>query len=81
MNRFTAVLLLLIPGCAWGAVTDSSSAGFTIQSAYTVKASPSEVYGRFMRVGEWWNPAHTYSGDAHNLSIEEKPMGCFCEKL
>jgi hypothetical protein len=32
-------------------------------------------------VGDWWNPEHTYSHDAHNLSIDEKPMGCFCEKL
>jgi hypothetical protein len=26
-------------------------------------------------------PSHTFSGNAHNLSIEEKAMGCFCEKL
>ena len=24
---------------------------------------------------------HTFSGDSHNLSIDDKPMGCFCEKL
>jgi hypothetical protein len=24
---------------------------------------------------------HTFSGDAHNLSIDDKAMGCFCEKL
>ena len=24
---------------------------------------------------------HTFSGNWHNLSIEEKPGGCFCEKL
>ena len=33
------------------------------------------------KVAEWWNPAHTFSGDARNLSIEERPGGCFCEKL
>jgi uncharacterized protein YndB with AHSA1/START domain len=32
-------------------------------------------------VGEWWSAEHTYSHDAHNLSIEEKVAGCFCEKL
>jgi hypothetical protein len=24
---------------------------------------------------------HTFSGDAHNLSIDDKATGCFCEKL
>jgi hypothetical protein len=32
-------------------------------------------------VGKWWNPAHTYSGDSRNLSIDRKVGGCFCEKL
>lgn len=32
-------------------------------------------------MGEWWDASHTFSGDAHNLTIEEKPGGCFCEKL
>jgi hypothetical protein len=32
-------------------------------------------------VGDWWNSMHTFSGGAHNLSIEDKAMGCFCEKL
>jgi uncharacterized protein YndB with AHSA1/START domain len=65
-----------------GAVADSSSAGFTVKLTYTVKASPADVYGRLVHnIGEWWNPEHTFSGDAHNLSIEEKPMGCFCEKF
>jgi hypothetical protein len=30
---------------------------------------------------DWWNPTHTFSSDAHNLSIDDKAMGCFCEKL
>jgi uncharacterized protein YndB with AHSA1/START domain len=82
MNKFAAVLVLFTPCCATSAVADSSSAGFTVKLTYTVKASPAEVYGRFIHdIGEWWNPQHTFSGDAHNLSIEEKPMGCFCEKL
>ncbi len=82
MNKFAAVLLLFGPCCAMSAVADSSSAGFTVKLTYTVQASPADVYGRLIHnIGEWWNPQHTFSGDARNLSIEEKPMGCFCEKL
>jgi hypothetical protein len=32
-------------------------------------------------IGLWWNPEHTYSHDAKNLSIDARPGGCFCEKL
>jgi len=39
------------------------------------------VYRRFIRVGDWWASDHTYSGNSHNLTLEEKPMGCWCEKL
>jgi hypothetical protein len=39
------------------------------------------VYKRLLAIGDWWSSAHTFSQDAHNLSIDERPMGCFCEKL
>lgn len=82
MTKFAALLLLLAPCGALSAVADSSSAGFTVKLSYTVKASPADVYGGFLHhAGEWWSAQHTYSGDARNLSIEAKPMGCFCEKL
>src|SRR5262249_59602423 len=32
-------------------------------------------------VGAWWDPAHTFSRDARNLSIDATPGGCFCERL
>jgi hypothetical protein len=67
---------------AMAAVADSSSNGFTVKSTLAIEASPAEVYSRLIHnIGDWWNPEHTFSHDSHNLSIEEKPMGCFCEKL
>jgi len=63
-------------------VMDSAAGGFTIKSTVSIHASPAEVYKRLVgEVGNWWSPGHTFSGDAHNLSIEQRPMGCFCEKL
>ena len=46
-----------------------------------IQATPDDVYRRLIAVGDWWNPAHTFSGDAHNLSLDAKATGCFCEKL
>jgi len=63
------------------AVADSSATGFTDKIELTVQAPPQEVYRRLVNVADWWNSMHTFSGDAHNLSIDDKAMGCFCEKL
>lgn len=75
-------LLALAPASATPEVLDSSANGFTVKATIYIKAVPADVYRRLIHnVGDWWNPRHTFSGDAHNLSIEEKVPGCFCEKL
>jgi len=77
----TAVFLL---GPAWARaeVADASANGFTVKVTLNVQASPDVVYRKLVRnVGDWWDSSHTFSGNSHNLSIEEKPAGCFCEKL
>ena len=79
---FAALLFVIAPRWAMGGVADSSSTGFTVKISLTIQAAPADVYRRLVRdVGDWWDPQHTFSGDSHNLSIEERPMGCFCEKL
>ena len=62
-------------------VADSAAGGFTVKVALNVQASPADVYQRLIHVGDWWSSEHTFSLDAHNLSIDVRPMGCFCEKL
>jgi hypothetical protein len=62
-------------------VADSSAGGFTVKITLSIQAAPDEVYRQLIHVGDWWNSEHTFSGDARNLSIEEKAGGCFCEKL
>jgi uncharacterized protein YndB with AHSA1/START domain len=76
-----ALVLTLSPSLAMPEVADSSANGFTVKATFTINAGPDEVYRRLINVGDWWDSAHTFSGDARNLSIDEKPMGCFCEKL
>ncbi len=33
------------------------------------------------QIGRWWDPAHTFSGQAANLTIDPRAGGCFCETL
>lgn len=76
------LLLVFAAGIAPAGVADSSANGFTIKIPMHIQAPPAEAYRKFVRnVGDWWNSAHTFSGSAKNLSIEEKATGCFCEKL
>jgi len=78
---FAIVALALAPRYAAAEIADSSSGGFTVKIALNIHAAPADVYRSLIHVGDWWNSQHTYSGSSRNLSIEEKPMGCFCEKL
>jgi len=81
MKFALAIALLLCPIWAHADVADSSANGFTVKISIPIAAQPAEAYRKLINIGDWWDSNHTFSGDAHNLSIEEKPMGCFCEKL
>ncbi|HEY3204989.1 MAG TPA: SRPBCC family protein [Thermoanaerobaculia bacterium] len=69
-------------GNALGEVIDLAENGFTIRNAVTVSADPAKAYTALTDgIGKWWDPDHTFSHDAANLSIDAKPQGCFCERL
>jgi uncharacterized protein YndB with AHSA1/START domain len=77
-----AAALTLASSAAVAEVADASSNGFTVKLTLDIQAPPDDVYRKLVRnVGDWWDKSHTFSDDSHNLSIEEKPGGCFCEKL
>ena len=80
--RLPALAILVLAPCAMPEVVDSSSAGFTVKATLNIQANPDAVYrGLIHNIGDWWSSEHSFSGNSHNLSIEEKVGGCFCEKL
>jgi len=77
-----AAAFLLGSAGAIAEVADTSASGFTVKLTLNIQASPAEVYRKLVHnIGDWWDPGHTFSGSSHNLTIDEKPGGCFCEKL
>jgi hypothetical protein len=80
---------ILLLGWAIGGLATAASAevvstdagGFTVKGGATVSADPSTTYEALLDVWKWWDPAHTWSGDASNLSIDARAGGCFCEAL
>jgi uncharacterized protein YndB with AHSA1/START domain len=76
------ILFSLTPLMSRAEVADSAANGFTVKIATVIRAGPEAVYDRLVHnVGDWWSSDHTYSNDAHNLSLDDKVLGCFCEKL
>lgn len=62
-------------------VAASGPSGFVLKVENTVAADPEKVFDAVLRIGEWWNAEHTYSGSAANLKLTNQPGGCFCEQL
>ncbi|WP_380872696.1 ATPase [Sphingomonas sp. DBB INV C78] len=77
----SAAIALIATTPAAAEVISSTPTGFQVSRTITVTASPAEAYAALVRVGDWWNGEHTYSGKAANLSIDARPGGCFCETL
>src|SRR5947209_663936 len=77
-----AIALAALPVSARPEIVDSGAGGFTVRTTLNIKASPADVYTSLVSgVSKWWDSGHTFSHNAGNLSIDAKPMGCFCEKL
>ena len=75
-------VLALLPAGVGAAVADSSANGFTVKISMNIQAPPDDVYRRLVHnIGDWWSSSHTFSGDSHNLTMDERAPGCLCEKL
>jgi uncharacterized protein YndB with AHSA1/START domain len=76
-----AIALVVAGTTSPAEVIDRNASGFTSRNTVSIAAPADRVYAMFARVGEWWDPAHTYSGDARNLKLDLVAGGCFCESL
>ena len=77
-----ALALVMLSGAPAQSAPQVTPNGFLVKFDVNVNAPVAKVYDALVgQVGSWWNPEHTYSHDAKNLSIDPRPGGCFCEKL
>ena len=74
-----AVLVIASP--AFAAVEASGPAGFTVVETAHLAAPPDQVFAALLMPSRWWDPVHTYSHDAANLTLEPRAGGCWCERL
>lgn len=68
------------PDIATAEVSDADKHGFTLVQESVVDATRAEAWiAAVDNIDQWWNAEHTISGDASLLSIDARPLGCFCE--
>jgi uncharacterized protein YndB with AHSA1/START domain len=84
---FMRTLALLVVSMSFGApaaaeVIDSTVNGFAVRNVAQIAAHQSRVYSTAANLlSRWWNPAHTFSSNSANLSLDARPGGCLCESV
>jgi uncharacterized protein YndB with AHSA1/START domain len=73
----SAVIALAAPAAA--ELTETGEHGFTISHSFEVEVAPATAWAALTDVSAWWDPVHSYSGDAARFSLEPSAGGCFCE--
>lgn len=85
MRRFTFTVLaagLMASSAANAEIVNAGPNGFNLRHIIEAPnvAAP-VIWAALSDIGKWWDPEHTYSGDARNLTLDPVLRGCFCEKL
>lgn len=81
--------LVLAAACAVAAsaapaaakVVSEREGAFVTRDVAVVKADLRTTWLKLISPGEWWDDAHSWSGDAANMSIVPQGGGCFCERI
>lgn len=55
--------------------------GFVVRHEAGVAADTMTVWTMLADPAAWWDGAHSFSGDAANLTLQPSAGGCFCETL
>ncbi|MBT5218606.1 MAG: ATPase [Woeseia sp.] len=80
--RSSILIAIFTYSAVFAEVLDSASNGFTVKNTVLIEADRGVVYHAAMaRVGSWWSSDHTVSGNAANLYMDARVLGCFCERL
>lgn len=74
-----SLALLLMPSVLQAKVEASDDNHFIAKHDVIVPLDTQASYRLLGKPSRWWNPEHTWSGDAKNMRLQLKAGGCFCE--
>lgn len=73
------VWFVLLAGSGAAAVSERFAGGFALSYEATIAVDGHTALRQFGRLPRWWDPDHTFSGEARALRMDLRPGGCFCE--
>lgn len=79
VSAVVLVNVIALPAVAEVAAVTAN--GCSVRETVHIAAAPGAVYAALLEPARWWSPAHTFSDDAANLTLDARAGGCFCEKL
>ena len=62
-------------------VLDSGPGGFAVRQTLAVTAPAARVWSTLITPAAWWDPAHSYSLESKNFSLDPRPGGLWLERL
>jgi uncharacterized protein YndB with AHSA1/START domain len=71
-----AMVVAAVPAQAEVTISDT---GFATSNSATVSASPQDVWAALVEPSRYWNPDHSWFGQASGFSLDPVAGGCFCE--
>ena len=82
MIRIAMIVASLLAASAGQAkVVETGAERFVTRDTASVKTAPLATWLALIKPGEWWNPQHSWSGDAKNMTLTPQGGGCFCERI
>jgi hypothetical protein len=79
---FVGVCLGAFTNIAIAEVTAAGEGGFSLEHEVLVDSSREDAWQAAVeKIGLWWSDDHTISGKAAAMSIDARPLGCFCEAV
>jgi uncharacterized protein YndB with AHSA1/START domain len=81
MKLAIAIATIALPTPAIAEVKQATPAGFEVESTVIVAVPVDKAWEVLRAPQKWWNPEHTYSGDAAKLYLDAQATGCFCERM
>lgn len=80
-NWMAAIVIGAIPAAAQAEVTNSTPNGFTAAHQTVVQGSAEDVWKALIAPARYWNPDHSWTGNADNFYLVPQAGGCFCELI
>jgi hypothetical protein len=77
-TKVLAILFaLLATGAARAEILSAGANGFLVRHVVDApNVAPPVVWAALADIAKWWDPEHTYSGDANNLRLDPYVQGC-----